>query len=148
QARLERVGMRVVTAAGRGNQPWEFRLFDSVEKNAFVLPANKVGFYRGLYEICEKDDWIACVLGHETGHVTGRHAAERYSREMVTQMGLQMAGAAINSNIARAALGMGAQVGLSLPFSREQEAEADIIGIRYMHDAGYDVREAIPFWQR
>lgn len=148
QARLERVGQRIVNAAGRGNQPWEFRLFDSAEKNAFVLPANKVGFYRGLYEICEVDDWMACVLGHETGHVTGRHAAERYSREMVTQTALQVAGTQINSNVAMAALGMGAQVGVSLPFSREQEAEADLIGIRYMHDAGYDVRQAIPFWQR
>src|SRR5262249_46364944 len=71
QTRLERVGMRIVGAAGLGDQQWEFRLFDTKEKNAFVLPANKVGFYRGLYEICDVDDWIACVLGHETGHVTG-----------------------------------------------------------------------------
>ena len=148
QARLERVGMRIVSAAGLGNQQWEFRLFDTKDKNAFVLPANKVGFYRGLYEISDVDDWIGCVLGHETGHVTGRHAAERYSREMVTQTALGVAGAAIHSDVARAALGMGAQVGLSLPFSREQEAEADIIGIGYMHGAGYDVRQAIPFWQR
>jgi predicted Zn-dependent protease len=148
QARVEHVGMRIVTAAGRGDQRWEFRLFDTKDLNAFVLPANKVGFYRGLYDICEADDWIACVLGHETGHVTGRHAAERYSREMVTQTALGVAGSAISSDIARAALGFGAQVGLSLPFSREQEAEADIIGIGYMHAAGYDVRQAIPFWQR
>jgi predicted Zn-dependent protease len=148
QARLERVGMRIATAAGRGNEQWEFRLFDSDQKNAFVLPAHKVGFYRGLFELCEKDDWMACVLGHETGHVTGRHAAERYSREMATQTALQVAGTQLNSQIAMAALGLGAQVGLSLPFSREQEAEADILGIRYMHQAGYDVHEAIPFWQR
>jgi predicted Zn-dependent protease len=148
QARLERIGRRIVTAAGLGAQQWEFRLFDSQEKNAFVLPAYKVGFYRGLYEMSEKDDWIACVLGHETGHVTGRHAAERYSREMVTSTALQVAGSQINSQIATAALGLGAQVGLSLPFSREQEAEADIIGIRYMQAAGYDVKEAIPFWSR
>jgi len=148
QARLERVGGRIVTAAGRGNQTWEFRLFDSDEKNAFVLPANKVGFYRGLYEICDVDDYIACVLGHETGHVLGRHAAERYSREMATQTALSVAGSAVNSNIATAALGLGAQVGLSLPFSREQEAEADIVGIDLMHSAGYDVKQAIPFWQR
>jgi len=148
QARLERVGTRIVTAAGLGNQQWEFRLFDTKDKNAFVLPANKVGFYRGLYEICDADDWIGCVLGHETGHVTGRHAAERYSRQMVTQTALGVAGAAIHSDMARAALGMGAQVGIALPFSRDQEAEADMIGIRYMHDAGYDVRQAIPFWQR
>ncbi len=148
QRRLETVGTRIVQAAGRGNQPWEFVLFDSNEKNAFVLPGGQVGFYRGLYELCERDDWMAAVLGHEVGHVTGRHAAERYSREAATQTALQVAGTQINSQLAMAALGLGAQVGLSLPFSREQEAEADIIGIRYMHSAGYDVRQAIPFWQR
>ena len=148
QRRLETVGRRIVNAAGRGNQNWEFALFNSDQKNAFVLPGGQVGFYRGLYEICDKDDWMATVLGHETGHVTGRHAAERYSREAATQTALQVAGTQINSQLAMAALGLGAQVGLSLPFSREQEAEADILGIRYMRSAGYDVREAIPFWTR
>lgn len=148
QTRLETVGRRVVAAAGRGGQAWEFRLFDSPEKNAFVLPANKVGFYRGLYEICDRDDYIATVLGHETGHVTGRHAAERYSRAAATQTALQAAGTQINSQLAMAALGLGAQVGLLLPFSREQEAEADILGLDYMHRAGYDPRLSIPFWQR
>lgn len=148
QARLERVGQRIVNAAGRGGQAWEFRLFDSPQKNAFVLPANKVGFYRGLYEICDVDDYMATVLGHETGHVTGRHAAERYSREIATQTALQVAGATINSDLATAALGLGTQVGISLPFGREQESEADILGIRYMHAAGYDPKLAIPFWQR
>lgn len=148
QTRLERVGQRIVAAAGRGNQPWEFRLFDSAEKNAFVLPANKVGFYRGLYEICDVDDYMATVLGHETGHVTGRHAAERYSRAAATQTALQVAGSQVNSQLAMAALGLGAQVGIELPFGRDQESEADILGIRYMHTAGYDPKLAIPFWQR
>jgi predicted Zn-dependent protease len=148
QRRLETVGGRIVQAAGRGNQRWEFALFNSDQKNAFVLPGGQVGFYRGLYEICERDDWMAAVLGHEVGHVTGRHAAERYSREAATQTALQVAGTQINSQLAMAALGLGAQVGLSLPFSREQEAEADIIGLRYMRTAGYDVRQAIPFWER
>jgi predicted Zn-dependent protease len=148
QRRLETVGRRTVNAAGRGNQAWEFVLFDSPQKNAFVLPGGQVGFYRGLYEICERDDWIATVLGHEVGHVTGRHAAERYSREAATQTALQAAGTRINSQLAMAALGLGAQVGLSLPFSRSQESEADILGIQYMQRAGYDPRESIPFWQR
>jgi predicted Zn-dependent protease len=147
QRRLETVGRRIVNAAGRGNQNWEFALFNSDQKNAFVLPGGQVGFYRGLYELCQRDDWMAAVLGHETGHVTGRHAAERYSREMATQTALQVVGTQINSRVAMAALGLGAQVGLSLPFSREQEAEADILGLRYMRAAGYDVRQAIPFWQ-
>jgi predicted Zn-dependent protease len=148
QRRLETVGRRIVTAAGRGNQNWEFVLFDSPQKNAFVLPGGQVGFYRGLYEISDRDDWMATVLGHEVGHVTGRHAAERYSREMATQTALQVAGTQVNSQLAMAALGLGAQVGLSLPFSREQESEADILGINYMQRAGYDPRQAIPFWQR
>lgn len=148
QRRLEGVGRRIVQAAGRGGQSWEFVLFDSPQKNAFVLPGGQVGFYRGLYEISERDDWIATVLGHETGHVTGRHAAERYSREYATQLGLQVIGTQVNSQLAMAALGLGAQVGVSLPFSREQEAEADILGLRYMQAAGYDPREAIPFWRR
>lgn len=148
QARLNRVAQRIVDASGRGNQPWEFRLFDSPQKNAFVLPARKVGFYRGLYEICDRDDYMATVLGHEIGHVTGRHAAERYSRAVATNTALQVAGTQINSQLAMAALGLGAQVGVLLPFGREQEAESDILGLRYMRQAGYDVRQAIPFWQR
>lgn len=148
QSRLERVGGRIAMGAGRANQSWEFVLFDTPEKNAFVLPGNKVGFYRGLYEICDVDDYMATVLGHEVGHVTGRHAAERYSREMATQTALQVAGSQINSQIAMAALGLGAQVGVSLPFGREQEAEADILGINYMHAASFDVKQAIPFWNR
>lgn len=148
QRRLETVGRRVVQAAGRGNQSWEFVLFDSAEKNAFVLPGGQVGFYRGLYEISDRDDYMATVLGHEVGHVTGRHAAERYSREAATQTALQVAGSRINSQVAMAALGLGAQVGLSLPFSREQESEADRLGLNYMHAAGYDPKLAIPFWER
>lgn len=148
QRRLETVGNRIVQAAGRGVQSWEFVLFDSPQKNAFVLPGGQVGFYRGLYEICDRDDYMATVLGHEVGHVTGRHAAERYSREAAASTALQVAGTQINSQLAMAALGLGAQVGLSLPFSREQEAEADIIGLQYMQRAGYDPRLSIPFWQR
>jgi Putative Zn-dependent protease, contains TPR repeats len=148
QRRLESVGRRIVNAAGRGGQSWEFVLFDSAELNAFVLPGGQVGFYRGLYEICEKDDWMATVLGHEVGHVTGRHAAERYSRDVATQTGLQVAGQVTNNQLAMAALGLGAQVGIQLPFSREQESEADILGLNYMQAAGYNPREAIPLWQR
>lgn len=147
QRRLERVGRRIATAAGRGNQAWEFVLFDSDQKNAFVLPGNRVGFYRGLVEICEQDSDMSIVMGHEVAHVTGRHAAERVSREYATQTALQVAGSQISSQATMAALGLGAQVGLSLPFSRSQESEADILGLQYSHGANYDVKRAIPFWQ-
>ncbi|MBL8549151.1 MAG: M48 family metallopeptidase [Hyphomonadaceae bacterium] len=148
QARLARIGGRIAVAANRQSLQWEYALFDRPDKNAFVLPGGKVGFYRGLMEICERDDHVACVLGHETAHVVGRHAAERYSREIARQGALQVAGAFTDSQIAMAALGLGSQVGLSLPFSREQEAEADRLGVNYMQAAGYDPREAVVFWRR
>lgn len=155
-ARLSRVGRRIADASGRGAQPWEFVVFDTPEKNAFVLPGNKVGFYRGLMEIADKDDHIACVLGHEVGHVTGRHAAERFSQNTAAQLGLGIGAAAMGAStqngqsrqLAMAALGLGVQVGVLLPFSREQETEADRLGIDYMHRAGYDVRESLVFWKR
>jgi predicted Zn-dependent protease len=155
-ARLERVGLQIARASGRMNQSWEFVVFDTPEKNAFVLPGNKVGFYRGLMELADKDDHLACVLGHEVGHVTGRHAAERYSRGTAAQLGLELGSVAVGAatqnaqtrQLAMAALGLGVQAGVLLPFSREQETEADRLGIDYMFRAGYDVREALVFWQR
>jgi predicted Zn-dependent protease len=154
QARLANVGQQIALAANRPADPWEFVVFDSDELNAFVLPGGKVGFYRGLMEIAERDDHIATVVGHEVGHVTGRHAAERFSQAMAAQ-GL-MIGAQLGSrdmdpqtrSIALGALGLGATVGLLLPFSRLQEAEADRLGVDYMYRAGYDVRETISFWRR
>lgn len=148
QARLTRVGQRIAGVSGLTGQQWEFVLFDKPEKNAFVLPGGKVGFYRGLMEICDRDDHIATVLGHEVGHVSGRHAAERYSQGVAQQAGMQVAGAAVNNQMVMAALGLGLQVGVQLPFSRSQESEADRIGINYMHTAGYDVRQSITFWER
>ncbi|MGE0829410.1 MAG: M48 family metallopeptidase [Hyphomonadaceae bacterium] len=147
QARLERVGRRIAAAANRQSLQWEFVIFDRPEKNAFVLPGGKVGFYRGIMELAQNDDQLATVLGHEVAHVVGRHAAERYSRAIAQDSALRVAGAVSDSQILAAALGLGAQVGLSLPFSREQEAEADRFGVNYMQAAGYRPREAITFWQ-
>jgi predicted Zn-dependent protease len=84
---LRRVGGNITQAAGMGNQSWEYAVFDSETKNAFVLPGRQVGFYKGIMDLAENDDQIATVLGHEVGHVTGRHAAERYSQEMAVAVG-------------------------------------------------------------
>jgi predicted Zn-dependent protease len=153
-ARLQRVGQRIAVASGRTNLPWEFVVFDTNEKNAFVLPGGKVGFYRGLMDISDRDDHIATVVGHEVGHVTGRHAAERFSQGIAAQVGLTAAQAGTGGmdprtrQIALTALGLGAQVGVLLPYSRLQESEADRIGVDYMVRAGYDPRESVRFWER
>ena len=128
--RLQEVGRRISAVSGLANVQWEFVVFDKPEKNAFVLPGGKVGFYKGLMDISPKDDHIATVMGHEVGHVQARHSAERYSQ----QVGAQLAMGA-------------AQVGILLPYSRLQETEADRVGVDNMHRAGYDVREAVKFWE-
>jgi predicted Zn-dependent protease len=153
-ARLRSVGDRITEAAGRGNQPWEFVVFDNPEKNAFVLPGGKVGYFSGLMAISERDDHVATVLGHEVAHVTARHASERASQGMLAQLaaaGGQIAIAQSDIGFQREAaaiLGLGIQFGILMPYSRLQELEADRIGVDYMHTAGYDVREAVRFWER
>lgn len=84
--KLEQIGSRIATASGRGDQKWEYAVFNSETKNAFVMPGNKVGFYKGIMDFSDNDDQIAGILGHEVGHVTGRHAAERISQQMAGQL--------------------------------------------------------------
>ena len=150
-ARLQRVGQRIAAVSGLTSVQWEFVVFDKPEKNAFVLPGGKVGFYKGLIDISPKDDHIACVMGHEVGHVQAKHSAERYSQQVGAQVAMTAAQVGLqgqqNSNAWLAALGLGAQVGILLPYSRLQESEADRVGVDNMHKAGYDVREAVKFWE-
>jgi predicted Zn-dependent protease len=152
--RLRRVGEKIAVAANRPNDPWEFVVFDRPEKNAFVLPGGKVGFYRGLMDIADRDDHIATVMGHEVGHVTGRHAAERFSIQIGSQAALMAVSEGTRNMDPRtrqagmAALGLGIQFGILLPYSRRDETEADRIGLDYMQSAGYQPRQALTFWQR
>lgn len=151
--RLERVGRRVVDASGQGCLNWEFVVFDNDTVNAWVLPGGKVGFYKGILDIMESDDHLATVMGHEVGHVAGRHSAERASQQMAAQFGMELFGSVIGSqtDIAynedmAAALGMGVMFGVILPYSRQHEYEADRLGVDYMASSGYDPRQAIDFW--
>lgn len=153
-ARVNRVAKKIQSAAGYGNQQWEFATFESKEVNAFVLPGGKVGVYKGLLDVASTDDQLAAVLGHETGHVSGRHAAERYSQSTLAETGMATAGAALGAtNLAYkqqlySVLGLGVQVGVLLPYSRLQESEADRIGVDYMHTAGYKVNESVTLWEK
>lgn len=155
-SRVTNVGRRIAAVSNITNANWEYQVFDSNTVNAFVLPGGKVGVYRGLLDLVQNDDQLACVLGHETGHVSGRHAAERMSQGVAAQFGMaavQIGTSSMNvSDAAKSdimqALGMGVQYGVLLPFSRSQELEADKIGLHYMARAGYNPRESIKLWQR
>jgi len=159
-ARLERVGSRIVESAlerGADLAPpyqWEFVVFEDEQVNAFALPGGKVGFYTGILRLFDSDDELAVVMAHEVAHVAAQHGNQRLS----TQSALALGGVALNvttreqdAQTRRAiltAFGLGAQFGITLPFSRRDESEADEIGLIYMANAGYDPRAAISFWQK
>jgi predicted Zn-dependent protease len=151
--RLERIGSRMVDAAGQGHLNWEFVVIDSDTVNAWVLPNGKVAFYKGIFDLFGSDDQLATVMGHEIGHVVGRHSAERASQRMASEYGMQMLSSALgahtdiqNSEQIAAALGAGVTFGVILPYSRQHEFEADRLGVDFMVGANYDPRQAIDFW--
>ncbi len=147
--RVRRVGERIVQAAGMTDRRWEYAVFVSDSPNAFVLPSGQIGVTTGLLRLTANDDQLAAVIGHEVGHVVAHHAAERYSQTALTQTGLQVAtGVAGDYGRAVGALGgLGAQLGVLLPFSRRHELEADRLGVDYMARAGYRPTESIALWR-
>jgi len=135
-------------------QNWDVAVFDTDDVNAFVMPGNKVGVYRGITELTENDDQLSAVLGHETGHVVGKHAAERMSVTMLAQAGLAVSQIAIaqSDTLSKYGSTIGAlggaamQFGVILPYSRAHELEADKLGVDYMHQSGYDVKQSVRLW--
>ncbi|MBC8006286.1 MAG: M48 family metallopeptidase [Verrucomicrobia bacterium] len=164
-ALVDRVGGRIASAItkfftdqGRGDilegYKWEFNTVESKDANAWCMPGGKVVVYTGLLPITQTETALAIVVGHEIAHAIATHGNERMSQGMVQQLGgaaLQVALAqkpAETQNIFLTAYGVGSQVGALLPFSRKQETEADEYGLIFAAMAGYDPREAVPFWER
>lgn len=154
-APVRRVGERIARAANKPAYQWELNLVDAPDTvNAFALPGGKVAVYSGLFPVAEDEAGLAAVIGHEVGHALARHGAERMSQGILLQIGAVGLSAAIgggNPQTQQAimqAFGLGAQVGVVLPFSRSQESEADHIGMILMAKAGYDPEAALKLWQR
>jgi predicted Zn-dependent protease len=153
-AMLQRVGMRIASVANLPNAQWEFVVFESPEANAWCLPGGKVGVYTGILPITQDDAGLATVIGHEVAHATAHHGAERMSQQMVAQYGGEAANALVSGKsqttqaLVGQAYGVVSEVGVLLPYSRKQEAEADYIGLLYMARAGYDPAAAVAFWER
>jgi len=132
---------------------WEFNLVDQNVVNAWAMPGGKVVVYKGLLPVAKSDAGLAVVMGHEIAHAIARHGNERMSQGILTAAG----GVAIavymkdkpkeTQAIFLGAYGVGAGVGM-LAFGRNQESEADKLGMVFMAMAGYQPEEAIPFWER
>jgi predicted Zn-dependent protease len=152
---VTRVGRRIATATERNDYQWEFKVIDDQQVNAFCLPGGKVAVYTGMFPVARDDAGLAAVLGHEVAHAVARHGGERMSQQLAVQ-GVTVAGAqALLSGsdprfvqLAAAALGGVANVGVLLPFSRAQESEADHLGLIYMAKAGYDPHASRDLWKR
>ncbi len=152
-AMLKRVGQRIAAQTPANDFQWEFRLIESPEMNAFCLPGGKVAFYTGILPVLENEAAMAVVMGHEVAHAIARHGGQRMSQGLLVQGGLAVVDVGLlqNSkyrNLTMGLLGVGASVGVMLPFSRSHESEADELGLRYAAAAGYDPAEAARFWQR
>jgi len=148
---VQRVADRIAAASGKNFQ-WEVNLIDNPQANAFVLPGGKIIVYTGILPICETESGLAFVMGHEVGHAVAEHGGERMTQTLLIQSGLAVADLTLGDSAQKpfimGAVGMGAQYGVLMPFSRSHESDADHMGIRYMARAGYDPSVAPEIWRR
>lgn len=130
------------------DKEWDVEVFDSEDINAFAMPGGHIGVYTGILKVAENQDQLATVIGHEVAHVTRQHALNRVNREMTTQAGVIAGSAVLGGGQATGQLlSMGAQLGLSLPYGRAQESDADVVGLKYMAAAGFNPQQSIQLWK-
>lgn len=133
---------------------WEFNLVKNSDVNAFCMPGGKIVVYEGILPYTQDETGLAVVLGHEVAHAVAKHANERMSQQMMTEYGTAAIGTALGGTsagvqqAAAAAIGLGSQYGILLPYSRKQELEADKLGLIFMAMAGYNPSQAAAFWTR
>ena len=133
---------------------WEFQLIEDEAANAFCMPGGKIVVFSGLLPVAATDAGLAVVVAHEVAHAIANHSGERMSQLLLAQLGGMALSKAIEEkpdetkDLAMLAYGIGSQVAVLLPYSRQHESEADRIGLVLMAKAGYDPREALQFWQR
>ena len=165
KAMVTRVGKKIAAATEQylknnglasevQNFAWEFNLVKDNQVNAFCMPGGKIVVYEGLLTVAKTEAELAVVLGHEIAHAVAKHSNERMSQQILAKYGaailqqaLSQKSAAVQT-VAVNVFGLGAQVGMMLPYSRKHEYEADHMGIVFMEIAGYDSQSAVDFWSK
>ncbi len=128
---------------------WEVNLINSKQINAFCMPGGKIAFYSGILDTLKlTDDEVAAVMGHEIAHALREHARARMGKQAATSVGVNIASQVFGlGNLGNAALGASANL-LTLKFSRDDETDADLVGLELMSRAGYDPRAGVTLWQK
>jgi predicted Zn-dependent protease len=162
---VRRVGQRLTTAVEtymKQNElealiegyDWQYNVLVSEDLNAWCMPGGQIAFYEGIIPVCEDENGVAVVMGHEIAHAVAQHGNERMSQQLALQMGGIALSEALKTkkqetiDLAMLAFGVGAQVGVLLPYSRTHESEADELGLYFMAMAGYNPQAAPNFWKR
>ncbi len=152
--RLRAIAKRIIPYSYEWNKrakdwQWKVVLLDSKELNAFCMPGGKIAFYTGILEQLKMtDDEVAMVMGHEVAHALREHARERMGKTSATKIGAGLVSSLLGlGQVGDSLLNMGGQL-LTLKFSREDESEADLVGMELAARAGYDPRAGITLWQK
>ena len=152
--RLRFIAQRLIPQAASWNERarqwrWEVNLLGSKDLNAFCMPGGKIAFFYGILALLQlSDDEVAMIMGHEMAHALREHARERMGKTAATRIGASVLSAFLGlGNTGDALLNMGGQL-LTLKFSREDESEADVVGLELAARAGYDPAAGVTLWQK
>ena len=152
---IKNAAVKYYTSIGRASDldgyAWEFALIQDDQVNAWCMPGGKVAVYTGILNTTQNETGMAVVVGHEVAHALAGHGNERISSQVIAQYGGQILGSTVSNGqigqVIQSVYPIGAQAAL-LKYGRKQELEADEMGLYFMAMAGYDPRQASPFWER
>jgi predicted Zn-dependent protease len=153
--RLRVIARQLIPHAVRFNKKaekwqWEVNLISSKSVNAFCMPGGKIAFFTGILDALQlTDDEVATIMGHEIGHALLEHGRARMSEQLLKNIGISAAAVLLNlGQVSAELLAQAANLAVSLPYARKQEADADLVGLELAARAGYDPRAAVVVWQK